>query len=395
MKKNVTLLVLFCCSIALLHAKSLEIKLTKAESLSEFISAEDIKNTTHLYLSGPIGGKDIKLIREMSGGGFNEMENTEGQLKHLDLSKAYIVESEHPYYHMGNDYFTQNNCLGTFMFFNCQRLTSIVLPDNLEIIEYAVFSHTLIESIFIPENVRKITESFEEASHLQEIIIADNNPYYQSIDGVIFSEDSDTLYVFPNGRTENYTIPKNTRHIAANAFRGCHVNYVEIPESITEISELAFYDCDIKVVNLPEGCTKIGQSAFSSCKHLERIYIPSSIKRIDYRAFAFLPKLKEVYIAATNPPSCNNPFEGSLGDNNPILYVPNGCLENYTQAYGYNFGAFSRIKEYHPTAISSNITNQFPIEQFFINGLKASDQSQGLLIQRQSDGKFVKVLIQH
>ncbi|MBR0453542.1 MAG: leucine-rich repeat domain-containing protein [Bacteroidales bacterium] len=393
MNKKITLLVIFCCCIAVLQAKSLEIKLTKAESLSDFISAEDIKSTTQLHISGPIGGNDIKLIREMAGGGFNEMENTEGCLEHLDLSKAHIVESEHPYYRMGEELFTKNNCLGTFMFYNCSRLTSIVLPDNLEAIEYAVFSHTQIESIFIPQKVKLITESFEEASLLQEIIIADSNPYYQSIDGVIFSEDSDTLHIFPNGRTGNYIIPKNTKHIAPNAFRGCHINYVDIPESITEISEMAFYNCDIKVVNLPQETTKIGKSAFSDCNHLERIYIPSNIKRIDYRAFAFLPKLKEVYISATNPPSCNNPFEGSLGDNNPVLYIPNGCLENYSQAYGYNFGAFSRIKEYCTTGNSSNKMNRFASEQFFINGWKALEQSQGLLIQSQSDGRFVKVLV--
>ena len=392
MKKYCLYLSLFLCLSLPSQAQELSIRLEKAESLSEYISDEQRYNTSHLCISGPIGGKDIKLLRAMAGGGFNEMESSQGILEHLDLSQAQIVESDIPYYCMGNNFYTKANTLGTFMFYNCRQLKSIILPKNLISIEYAAFSYSKIDSLHIPESIEQIqTTAFEKAEQLQNIFVKANNQYYQDVDGVVFSKDLSTLVFFPCGRTDSYNIPQTCAQLAANAFHGSQLSKVQLSSNINEIPEMAFYEAHIRYIYLHEGIRQIGQSAFSQCPYLESIYLPASIQRLDYRAFSFLPQLKSVYIAANEPPSCNQAFEGSF-DKDPILHVPYGCIENYLPANGYNFGAFSRIREYSPTGMNPLTTHQTNNAYYRLDGSVAQSNSTGILIIRQADGSTIKVL---
>ena len=69
-----------------------------------------------------------------------------------------------------------------------------------------------------------------------------------------------------------------------------------IPDGITEIGEFAFSNGlqneNIKRVKLPEGVKKIGMFAFSECRNMTEIYIPSTVKTIEYGAFDFCGELK-------------------------------------------------------------------------------------------------------
>jgi len=108
-----------------------------------------IKNfITSLTLTGTINGTDIKFIRELA---------TTGSLMHLDISEARIVEGGESYY---EDYQTQNNVIGKYMFYYCGNLKSITLPSNIiSIGEYAFYNCDGIESIILPEGINEIPSS--------------------------------------------------------------------------------------------------------------------------------------------------------------------------------------------------------------------------------------------
>lgn len=66
---------------------------------------------------------------------------------------------------------------------------------------------------------------------------------------------------------------------------------IKIPDGIKEIAGGAFSDgrnneCITKVT-MPEGVTRIGEFAFSECRNVSDMYIPSTVKTIEYGAFDF------------------------------------------------------------------------------------------------------------
>ncbi len=72
-----------------------------------------------------------------------------------------------------------------------------------------------------------------------------------------------------------------------------------IPAKITTIDDSVFEDCQyIKKVTFASGSklTKIGMYAFKSCKALETISLPSTLKTIEYRAFGACTSLEKFKI---------------------------------------------------------------------------------------------------
>ena len=77
--------------------------------------------------------------------------------------------------------------LGDYCFENC-RMTELVLPDSLEVIEYcALESCPYLETVTIPKNVREIgTYAFEDDGCLMSIQVAAGNKHFKSVDGVLY-----------------------------------------------------------------------------------------------------------------------------------------------------------------------------------------------------------------
>ena len=87
--------------------------------------------------------------------------------------------------------------------------------------------------------------SFQQCPALTSFEVADDNPTFCAIDGVLFSKDKTVLVQYPVGhkRTE-YIIPATVDSIGTLAFSGCtNLTSVTIPESVTKIGQLAFYNC--------------------------------------------------------------------------------------------------------------------------------------------------------
>ena len=186
-------------------------------------------------------------------------------------------------------------------FYTCPNLESINLPDSIEVIddnalanniylhitdlpanlEYigkSAFVNATAESITIPDGVKFIGDGAFSLSHLTEIK-CENNPYFTSVDGVLFDKGLTELIQFPE--------EKESEH------------YV-IPSSVNKIRSLAFYGCSkIKSVVIPEGLTTIGVYAFGFCYKLESIVVPRSVKTVEGNAFWAASQLEYVFYAGT------------------------------------------------------------------------------------------------
>ena len=111
-------------------------------------------------------------------------------------------------------------------------------------------------------------------------------PWHGTRDGVL---------VKYHGSDESVVVPEGVKFVATGAFSGNeHVVSVRLPEGVEEIEE-----------------------AFSDCPNLERVFLPSGVERIHYRAFDNCPKLRAIDVA----PGGKKGFKSFDG----VLCGKNGC----------------------------------------------------------------------
>ena len=113
---------------------------------------------------------------------------------------------------------------------------------------------------------------------MKNVYIPSSNPWYESIDGVLFGKLNHRLQVYPAGRTEKmYVVPEGTLGITGWAFADCAaLEQVILPESVFALYIWAFMDCiNLKSVyftgNVPEIWSK---GAFSNTSPKLTIYYP-------------------------------------------------------------------------------------------------------------------------
>lgn len=128
---------------------------------------------------------------------------------------------------------------------NTFAANTVVLDINTEI-DFSLFDH--------------------RAHFIQNIEVTESNPYYKSIDGVVYSKDGKKLIKFsPVRRCCNFKIPEGVEEIDAHAFDwNKHIHKIQLPETLK---------------NLKAG-------TFATCEKLSTIYIPSSMEYIEDGCFA-------------------------------------------------------------------------------------------------------------
>jgi hypothetical protein len=114
-----------------------------------------------------------------------------------------------------------------------------------------VFDSNLeVETITIPNTVKRIDWSFWKCRKLSSINISSSgyryeSNCYKSIDGVLYSGDGKMLIAYPNNHGETYVIPDDVTTIGKFAFKSCtSINNLFIPNSLTRIEVNAFYRCE-------------------------------------------------------------------------------------------------------------------------------------------------------
>lgn len=178
-------------------------------------------------------------------------------------------------------------------FYNCYRLTSVVLSEGLKRIEDAFWNHRLT-SISFPSTVEYIemTAFSGYGDTLAEYIVNESNAHYKSIDGVIYSKDEKTLIMYPSGnRRVSFTIPETVTTVGESAFNeACYLKTINFGSNVTTIEDLAFFCATTLInINFSDALEYIGDLAFGDCEQCESkflyISIPKNVKHIGEYAF--------------------------------------------------------------------------------------------------------------
>ena len=123
------------------------------------------------------------------------------------------------------------------------------IPNKIKSINSNAFNGAeLLSEIIIPSSVMYINGVSDFAmgcGHLTEITVDDKNMFYNSKDGVLFSNNGELLK-YPYGKNvSEYRIPDNTNVIGSRAFSySKFLKSLQIPDSVIEIGNDAVNYCD-------------------------------------------------------------------------------------------------------------------------------------------------------
>lgn len=190
---------------------------------------------------------------------------------------------------------------------NKSTVKKIVIPDEYEgvpvtrIADFAATNLEYVTEFYIGKNIKEIgTWALENNQHIAEYTVDENNKYFCSVDGVIYTKDMKTVVFFPPAKEGEYKVADTVENIRTKAFYKCtKVTKITLPDTVKEIQEKAFFRCEaMKEINLPNTLTFIGKDAFSYCYGLTKITIPASVTRIDEYAFYNCTNLLAVDVLA-------------------------------------------------------------------------------------------------
>ncbi len=142
-----------------------------------------------------------------------------------------------------------------------------------------------------------------------------------------------------------FRFPKGLKMIREAWTNANFLNF-DLPKGLTEIGRSAFVGCNMACdIHIPEGVEKISQFAFSDVEAGENLYLPSTLKTVEFASIELSVKKGEkfnIFIDSFVPPVYDRagfapvwtetPFTRSYEDNIPdnfTLYVPVGAAESY------------------------------------------------------------------
>ncbi|MCX6308903.1 MAG: leucine-rich repeat protein, partial [Bacteroidia bacterium] len=182
----------------------------------------------------------------------------------------------------GNPNFsTINGCLydksaKTLLYWPNTLSNQAIIPEGTETIWTGAFQGCdFINFINIPTSLKNIVApAFVWTSNMWRFEVTEANPYFSTIDGVLYDKSKKKLLAYPNQKGTNYDIPNGVTEIGIDAFGGCwNLTSVNIPTSVTKISNNAFYSTAISRLVLPASINTIEAEAFSNCGNLKAITV--------------------------------------------------------------------------------------------------------------------------
>lgn len=184
----------------------------------------------------------------------------------------------------------------------------LVVPDGVTEIADRVFYGKDIDTVVIPEGVKKIGEAaFQNCKSLYYVELSDDlesigSHAFQgcsSLPGIVITGPVTIVdeYTFNSCTSLRYiAFPETLTTIGTSAFEGCtSLEKIELPEDLKSIEYAAFSNTGLVELVLPNSVTTIGNRAFSDCSSLERLTLSKGLQSLGSTAFGE-SKISEVVI---------------------------------------------------------------------------------------------------
>ena len=190
--------------------------------------------------------------------------------------------------------------------------------------------------------------AFTGSPNLKNIYIDSGNPYYTSIDGVVYTKDLKTLIAYGQGRQEEYFSPQEgCEHIGRMAiYANPYLVEIEMPNSLRSIGNQSMYSLKkLERLMLKDSVEQVGYKAVFTRRTIQSLHLGKALKNIGGNGSSALPKSRYIYCYASIPPQGAPYYSG-----NEILYVPRQSLSAYQQAEGWKL--FGHILPIEPPIVT-------------------------------------------
>ena len=171
--------------------------------------------------------------------------------------------------------------LGDGVFCNLTKLKTLIIGQELNEIGDCALRYCGIESLELPNSLKKIGEKSITGTFLKTLVIPDS-----------VSDVGDSAFA-TNTLLESVTLSNGMEEIPGGAFEGdTSLTFVDFnkTKSLKRVKMLAFSKCrSLEIIELPDGVETIELNAFSDCIKLKAIYIPPSVTEIALSAFEGCP----------------------------------------------------------------------------------------------------------
>lgn len=202
--------------------------------------------------------------------------------------------------------------INTYAFASCMNLENVVIEEGTAVIDESAFLNSGMKTISLPSTIEKIgSNAFTNCSNLTSFTVGDNNKYFKSIDGVLYSKDEKTLIAYPSSKNlDNYIVNDNTTTIQNSAFYGNKVlETIKLPNKLKKIGALSFYNTkSLKSIEIPKKVSNIGSEAFYGSVSLSNVTLKGT-KTISKNAFAECESLTSVKLSDSLTEIKANAFE--------------------------------------------------------------------------------------
>lgn len=215
---------------------------------------------------------------------------------------------------------------------------AIIVPD--EVTEIKDSSIKKVKAIYVGKNVSIISTNKVEWFEVDE-----ENPYFSSIEGILYNKEKNSLLKYPVFRKEDsYNIPSTVTSIGEEAFSHAKLTNVVLHDNISEIKKgafkttknltkivwpkdiykiddsvfawsniksivysgvikeigaSAFWSSEIEEYDVPESVERIGDSAFGYCRNLKRLTFSSNLIKIPKDCCYYCEQLTDITIPDT------------------------------------------------------------------------------------------------
>ena len=108
-----------------------------------------------------------------------------------------------------------------FAFGECGAVTSKFLPEGVRRLGHGFVENIPLSEIYIPSSVKRIHPiAFRGCDKLSKIIVASDNPYFNSCDGVLYNKDMTELITVPcKTDIKDFKLPDTVLSVSEHAFK--------------------------------------------------------------------------------------------------------------------------------------------------------------------------------
>lgn len=166
--------------------------------------------------------------------------------------------------------------IGASAFEGAYMLGEILLPDSVETVGCnAFYGCAMAKRITIGKRLREIgVGAFSACQYLKEITVDEENPYFKTMEGILYTKDARVLLQFPCGEIRHQIrIPDGVEKISPYAFSyAAHILTVELPRSVRYVGREAFRYCgNLASVRMLNPDTETDFFVFEDCRFLQSV----------------------------------------------------------------------------------------------------------------------------